>query len=115
MYQMEYLDSDSHSIANTTTATSTVTTTATGRAEHDIKNNNPSLGLNGLLWERRQFREGDTYYYSPVLGQTRLTISSDTNRTSSSSDDAYAYRQRRKRRPPLIHRGGILADEVRAQ
>ena len=111
MYQMEYLDSDSHSITNTTTAT----TTATGRAKHDIENINPSLGLNGLLWERRQFREGDTYYYSPVLGQTRLTISSDTNRTGSSSDDAYEYRRRRKRRPPLIHRGGILADEVRAQ
>jgi hypothetical protein len=75
MYQMENLDNDDNINNNS--------------------NNNSSLGLNGLLWERRAFREGDTYYYSPALGQVRLTIG---------QQDV----QQRKR----CNKGGILADEV---
>jgi len=33
--------------------------------------------LNHLIWERRRFSEGDFYYYSPSLGQLRLTLSDD--------------------------------------
>lgn len=33
--------------------------------------------LNHLVWECRRFPEGDTYYYSPALGQLRLTLSHD--------------------------------------
>jgi hypothetical protein len=34
----------------------------------------PSMGLNSLIWEERQFPEGDVYYYSPTLGQARLHL-----------------------------------------
>lgn len=33
--------------------------------------------LNRLIWEKRKFHEGDTYYYSPALGQVRLFLSND--------------------------------------
>jgi hypothetical protein len=75
MYQMENLDNDNDINNNS--------------------NNNSSLGLNGLLWERRAFREGDTYYYSPALGQARLTIG---------QQDLQQGKQ--------CNKGGILADEV---
>lgn len=35
--------------------------------------------LNRLIWEKRQFHEGDTYYYSPALGQVRLFLSEDAD------------------------------------
>ena len=50
-------------------------------------------GLNSLLWEKRCFPEGDTFYYSPVLGQARLQL------TSMGQDN------------PAVT-GGILADEM---
>ena len=75
MYQMENLDNDDDINNNS--------------------NNNSSLGLNGLLWERRAFREGDTYYYSPALGQARLTIG-----------------QQDLNQGKRCNKGGILADEV---
>ena len=51
-------------------------------------------GLNSLLWERRSFPEGGTYYYSPVLGQARLQLSqNDTDNLTST-------------------RGGLLVDEM---
>jgi hypothetical protein len=34
----------------------------------------PGMGLNSLIWEERQFPEGDVYYYSPALGQARLHL-----------------------------------------
>lgn len=33
--------------------------------------------LNRLIWERRKFCEGDYFYYSPALGQVRLSLSED--------------------------------------
>ena len=62
----------------------------------NFESKNPSLGLNGLLWERRRFHEGDTYYYSPALGQARLTI----------GNKVVAGKKQRGTR------GGILADEM---
>jgi hypothetical protein len=50
-------------------------------------------GLNSLIWEERSFLEGGRYFYSPVLGQLRLSLGSQAN--------------------PV--RGGILADEVSLQ
>lgn len=38
--------------------------------------------LNRLIWERRQFCEGDSYYYSPALGQVRLALSEDITESS---------------------------------
>ena len=32
----------------------------------------PGLGLNGLFWEEREFRDGGKFYFSPSLGQLRL-------------------------------------------
>jgi hypothetical protein len=75
MYQMENLDNDD--------------------VTNNSSNSNTSLGLNGLLWERRAFREGDTYYYSPALGQARLTIG-----------------QQDLQQGKRCNKGGILADEV---
>ena len=48
----------------------------------------PGNGINGLLWEQREFPDGGNYYFSPVLGQLRLSLSDE----------------------PV--RGGILADEM---
>jgi hypothetical protein len=48
----------------------------------------PGTGINGLLWERREFPDGGNYFFSPVLGQLRLSLSDE----------------------PV--RGGILADEM---
>jgi hypothetical protein len=31
-------------------------------------------GINSLIWEERSFPEGDRYFYSPVLGQLRLSL-----------------------------------------
>ena len=31
-------------------------------------------GLNSLIWEERSFSEGGKYYYSPILGQLRLSL-----------------------------------------
>jgi hypothetical protein len=44
------------------------------------------FGINSILWEEREFLEGGKYYYSPALGQIRLS-------------------------PPPVMKGGILADE----
>ncbi|KAL3909551.1 MAG: hypothetical protein SGILL_008042, partial [Bacillariaceae sp.] len=48
----------------------------------------PGTGINGLLWEQREFPDGGSYYFSPVLGQLRLSLSDE----------------------PV--RGGVLADEM---
>ena len=48
----------------------------------------PGTGINGLLWEQREFPDGGKYFFSPVLGQLRLSLSNE----------------------PV--RGGILADEM---
>ena len=45
--------------------------------------------LNSLLWEQREFQDGGTYWYSPALGQVRLTLGNDS-----------------------VVRGGVLADEM---
>ena len=55
--------------------------------------------LNKLVWERRQFSEGDTYYYSPALGQVRLTLSSKSGSTQRDWNSSWGG-------------GGILADEM---
>jgi SNF2 family DNA or RNA helicase len=44
------------------------------------------FGINSILWEEREFLDGGKYYYSPALGQIRLS-------------------------PPPVMKGGILADE----
>lgn len=46
--------------------------------------------LNALLWEKREFQDGGTYWYSPALGQVRLTLNTGGQ----------------------VVRGGILADEM---
>ena len=55
--------------------------------------------LNQLIWERRQFEEGDSYYYSPAFGQVRLTLSSDISSNNEMSGT-------------IRGGGGILADEM---
>ena len=32
------------------------------------------FGINSILWEEREFLDGGNYYYSPALGQIRLTM-----------------------------------------
>ena len=64
-------------------------------------------GLNSLLWETRRFPEGDTYHYSPALGQIRLTLggtatTATTATTTTPNDNT----------PMHYARGGILADEM---
>lgn len=49
--------------------------------------------LNRLIWQRCQFEEKDSYYYSPALGQVRLTLGQDDLQKSWGG-------------------GGILADEM---
>jgi len=40
-----------------------------------IKEKSPKYGLNALLWEVRQFSDGNgIYFYSPVLGQARVFL-----------------------------------------
>jgi len=45
------------------------------------------FGINSILWEEREWKDGGKYYYSPALGQLRLD------------------------RPATMH-GGILSDEM---
>ncbi|CAJ1942990.1 unnamed protein product [Cylindrotheca closterium] len=52
--------------------------------------------LNRLIWEKRKFHEGDTYYYSPALGQVRLSLSNDA---VSTFDTGWGG-------------GGVLSDEM---
>jgi hypothetical protein len=47
-------------------------------------------GINSLIWEERAFPEGGRYFYSPALGQLRLSLGHSGE--------------------PV--RGGILADEM---
>jgi len=75
-------------------------------------NNNASLGLNGLLWERRQFREGDVYYYSPALGQARLHLTIGNTTTDRVGRGGGGRRRKQQQRRRRINRGGILADEM---
>jgi hypothetical protein len=32
----------------------------------------PGFGINSIIWEEREFFDGNKYYYSPALGQIRL-------------------------------------------
>ena len=32
----------------------------------------PGFGINSIIWEEREFLDGNKYYYSPALGQIRL-------------------------------------------
>ena len=32
----------------------------------------PGFGINSMIWEEREFLDGNKYYYSPALGQIRL-------------------------------------------
>merc|ERR1712238_337556 len=90
MYQMENLDTH-----HLDTTNDNVGDKNTRNNNHNNNNNNVSLGLNGLLWERRQFREGDVYYYSPALGQARLHL---TSGTTTSNDRGRRKQQRRHTR-----------------
>eukprot|EP00956_Cyclotella_meneghiniana_P002044 scaffold2280_cov68-Cyclotella_meneghiniana.AAC.1 len=47
----------------------------------------PGFGINSIIWEEREFLDGNKYYYSPALGQIRLN------------------------RPPITV-GGCVADEM---
>jgi hypothetical protein len=47
----------------------------------------PGFGINSIIWEEREFLDGNKYYYSPALGQIRLN------------------------RPPVTA-GGCVADEM---
>merc|ERR1712238_197412 len=105
MYQMENLDTH-----HLDTTNDNVGDNNTHTNNHNNNNNNVSLGLNGLLWERRQFREGDVYYYSPALGQARLHLTSGT--TTSNDRGGGGRRKQQQRRHTRINRGGILADEM---
>ena len=63
-----------------------------------------SNGINSLIWEQRSFPEGDKYYYSPALGQLRLTLKSLPNTTKAPSSTSLTTTN------PV--RGGILSDEM---
>jgi hypothetical protein len=57
--------------------------------------------LNQLIWQQRSFQEGDSYFYSPALGQMRLALSSgEMLESNKSSMNAWGG-------------GGILADGTR--
>ena len=36
------------------------------------------FGINSILWEEREFLDGGRYYYSPALGQIRLSKPPET-------------------------------------
>jgi len=115
MYQMENLDKDNNLDNNDDNNNVVVD-------DSDGANNNLSLGLNGLLWERRAFHERDTYYYSPALGQARLTIGENSfeggkgkkKQTQQSGLQQQQQRQRQRLRSSnrIVNTGGILADEM---
>jgi hypothetical protein len=51
------------------------------------------FGLNSLVWEEREFFDGGKWYYSPAVGQARLSLGGTLEK------------------PPVM-KGGILSDEM---
>jgi hypothetical protein len=51
------------------------------------------FGINSLVWEEREFADGGKWYYSPAVGQARLSLGGKLGK------------------PPVM-KGGILSDEM---